>query len=297
MDGDRAVTATFTRQHELTVTIDGAGRGSVSSEPKGIDCESDCSELYDHGTEVSLTPLADAGSTFTSWSGDCTGSAGCTVTMDAAHSVTATFAAAVHTLTLGKAGTGSGTVTSSPAGIDCGIDCAEDYVEGTAVTLTPAPAIGSDFVGWSGACTGAGSCVVTMDAAKAVTATFGAGTGTAFYTVTPCRVVDTRSADGPALAAGTTRTFALTGPICGVPVTARSVAVNVTATNESEKGNLSLYPTGGAAPTSSTINFTPHLTRANNAVIGLGTGGQVSVKCNMPGGSTDFVLDVTGYFE
>jgi hypothetical protein len=298
MGGDRTVTATFApSQHELTVTTDGAGSGSVSSSPEGIDCGSDCSELYDHGTEVTLTALADAGSTFASWSGDCTGSEFCVVTMDTAQSVTATFVPIEHTLTVSTGGTGSGNVTSSPAGIDCGLDCSESYTEGTQVTLTAARGIGSDFVGWSGACTGTGSCVVTMDAAKAVTATFDTGTGAGFYTLAPCRVVDTRSADGPALAAGSIRTFAVTGPLCGVPATARSVAVNVAVTNETQRGNLSLYPAGGAAPLSSTINFTPLLTRANNAVIGLGTDGRISVKCSMPAGSTQFVLDVTGYFE
>jgi hypothetical protein len=189
-------------------------------------------------------------------------------------------------------------VTSSPAGIDCGLDCSESYAEGTEVTLTAARAIGSDFVGWSGACTGTGPCVVTMDAGKSVTATFDEGAGTGFYTVTPCRVVDTRSADAPALGSGTTRTFEVAGPICGVPATARSVAVNVTATNETQRGNLTLYPAGEPAPTSSTVNFTPFLTRANNAVIGLGTDGKIDVRCSMsPAGSTDFVLDVTGYFE
>jgi hypothetical protein len=216
--------------------------------------------------------------------------------MDAARSVTAVFTLSQYELTVSTDGTGSGTVTSSPAGIDCGSDCSEAYVEGTEVTLTPAADIGSVFVGWSGACTGTGSCVVAMDAAKSVTATFDLGTGTGFYTLTPCRVADTRLADGPALGAGTTRTFPVAG-FCDVPGTAKAVAVNVTATNETHTGNLRLYPAGGALPPTSTINFTPLLTRANNAVIGLGTGGEITVRCSMPAGSTDFVLDVTGYFE
>ena len=70
-------------------------------------------------------------------------------------------------------GTGSGTVTSTPAGIDCGTDCSESYDYGTEVTLSAVAATGSTFAGWSGAnCSGTGSCVVTMDAAKSVTATF-----------------------------------------------------------------------------------------------------------------------------
>lgn len=76
-----------------------------------------------------------------------------------------------YTLTVVKAGAGTGTVTSNPAGIACGADCSESYASG-AVTLIATPTTGSAFAGWSGACTGTGACAVTMDAAKSVTATF-----------------------------------------------------------------------------------------------------------------------------
>lgn len=76
-------------------------------------------------------------------------------------------------LTVSRAGSGAGTVTSSPAGIDCGSDCAEDYDGGAAVALSAHPAAGSTFDGWSGACSNAsGLCVLTMSQARAVTATF-----------------------------------------------------------------------------------------------------------------------------
>jgi len=77
-----------------------------------------------------------------------------------------------YALTVSKSGTGSGTVTSSPAGINCGADCTENYTSGTIVTLTATATAGSDFAGWSGACSGTGSCLVTMAEAKSVTATF-----------------------------------------------------------------------------------------------------------------------------
>ena len=77
-------------------------------------------------------------------------------------------------LTVSKAGTGSGTVTSSPLGIDCGALCVETFVEDTVVTLSATAATGSTFAGWSGACTGTGACQVTLDLAKTVTATFNA---------------------------------------------------------------------------------------------------------------------------
>ena len=67
-----------------------------------------------------------------------------------AESVTATFALAMYTLTVTTAGTGSGTVTSSPAGISCGADCSEPYNRGTVVSLTATAATGSSFGGWTG---------------------------------------------------------------------------------------------------------------------------------------------------
>ena len=76
-------------------------------------------------------------------------------------------------LTVNKAGNGSGTVTSNPAGIDCGNGCSAAFAPNTVITLTATPTAGSLFSGWSGACTGStNSCQVTMDAAKSVTATF-----------------------------------------------------------------------------------------------------------------------------
>jgi len=75
-------------------------------------------------------------------------------------------------LTVSSTGTGTGTVTSVPAGINCGSDCSETYNSGTQVTLSAAAGTSSSFAGWSGSCSGTGSCVVTMDAAKSVTATF-----------------------------------------------------------------------------------------------------------------------------
>ncbi|HWW94567.1 MAG TPA: Ig-like domain-containing protein [Vicinamibacteria bacterium] len=82
-----------------------------------------------------------------------------------------TIGANTYTLSVAKAGTGSGAVTSSPAGINCGTACSANYPAATLVTLTAAPAAGSLFSNWS-ACSGTGSCQVTMSAAQSVTATF-----------------------------------------------------------------------------------------------------------------------------
>jgi hypothetical protein len=90
-----------------------------------------------------------------------------------------------HPLTVSRQGTGSGVVVSNPAGIDCGSTCAAAYPQGTPVTLSATADPGSAFVGWSGACAGAGACVVTMDAARAVSARFDLRSYTLSITKTP----------------------------------------------------------------------------------------------------------------
>jgi Fe-S cluster biogenesis protein NfuA len=144
----------------------------VTSSPAGVSCGSDCSQSYTSGTVVTLTQTPAAGSKFVGWGGACSGAGSCQVTMSAARSVNASFIA-VYTLTVAKSGTGSGTVTSSPTGITCGTDCSQPYTYGTVVILTATPASGSKFLGWSGACTGTGTCQVTMNASKSATASFG----------------------------------------------------------------------------------------------------------------------------
>src|SRR5207244_3575948 len=149
----------------LTVSKAGAGNGTVTSAPTGINCGPNCSNTYASGTVVTLTAAPKVNSTFTGWSGGgCTGTGACTVT------VSATFSRPSFALTVSKAGTGSGTVTSSPAGITCGATCSASFASGTAVTLTAASAAGSTFTGWSGGgCSGTGACTVTVSAATTVT--------------------------------------------------------------------------------------------------------------------------------
>jgi parallel beta-helix repeat protein len=173
MDSVRSCTATFNLQtYTLSVTKAGSGSGAVTSSPAGIDCGTDCSENYNYATEVTLTATPDAGSVFAGWSGDPDCSDGL-VTMDSARSCTATFNLQTYTLSLTKAGSGSGTVTSSPAGIDCGTDCSENYSYGTVVTLTATTALGSTFNGWDGCgSTSGNTCTVTMNANKTVKANF-----------------------------------------------------------------------------------------------------------------------------
>jgi len=118
-----------------------------------------------------------------------------------------------------------------------------------------------------------------------------------FYSVRPCRVVDTRtSANGPALSAGTTRNFAVAG-VCGVSPTALAVTVNATVTGATANGHIRLFPKGQALPNISTLNFTAGQTRANNAMPAVGSDGALSVYSGQASGSVHLIMDVSGYFD
>jgi hypothetical protein len=168
------INASFALNNSLVVTKAGNGAGGVTSSPAGINCGADCSEAYTAGTVVALTATPQVGSTFTGWSGaGCTGTGACSVTMTMSEMVTATFTLNQYVITVAKNGTGTGTVTSSPAGITCGADCTETVNHGSMTTLTAAAAAGSTFTGWSGGgCTGTGTCTITATATTTVTATF-----------------------------------------------------------------------------------------------------------------------------
>jgi len=153
-----------------TLSVSETGTGTVTSSPSGINCGTACSASYFTGIPVSLTASPGSGYSFAGWSGACSGTGGCTVTMNGAESVSASFTPIIFSLSVSTAG--SGTITSSPAGINCGSTCSANYAIGTQVTLTAAPASGWNFNGWGGACSGTAPCTVTMSAAQTVSATF-----------------------------------------------------------------------------------------------------------------------------
>jgi hypothetical protein len=122
-----------------------------------------------------------------------------------------------------------------------------------------------------------------------------------FYTLTPCRLLDTRNAagplGGPALGASAQRIFTVTST-CGIPTNATAIAVNVTTVSPAALGFLAIYP-GNAFPLgTSNLNFAPGKNRANNAILYLATNGTGTIGVqNNSSGALSFLIDVVGYFR
>jgi aldose sugar dehydrogenase len=123
------------------------------------------------------------------------------------------------------------------------------------------------------------------------------GPGRDYHTVTPCRLVDTRSSTP--LVSGTERLFNVTGA-CGIPATARAVALNLAVTAPSNVGNVTLYPGNASPPLASSVNFSAGQTRSSNAIAALSSDGlgRIKARATIAGlGTTHLILDVSGYFE
>jgi PKD repeat protein len=175
---------TGTLDVNLAVNLTGSGSGTIKSSPAGISCPATCSFSFPIGSSVQLFGSADAGSTFAGITGCDSYVVGqCAMSMNSSKTVTAQFdgsgptptptpAPGNFTLSVTRAGTGTGMVSSAPAGITCGATCSATFAQATAVTLTAAPDSGSTFSGWGGACSGTGSCSLTLSADQSATATF-----------------------------------------------------------------------------------------------------------------------------
>jgi len=243
---NRFITGTAPTSFALAVTKSGTGTGTVTSSPPGISCGTTCSANFDNATVVSLTATPDSGSTFAGWSGSCTGTGACSVTMDAAKSVSANFStnAGPFALTVSKSGTGTGTVASTPSGISCGTTCSASFASGTVVSLAATPDSGSTFAGWGGACSGTGACSVTMNSAQSVSATFNSNPSVALSSVTlnPTSLVGGNSSAG---------TVTLTGAATA------NVVVTLSSNNASATVPASVIVAQGATTASFSIGTTP----------------------------------------
>ena len=129
-----------------------------------------------------------------------------------------------------------------------------------------------------------------------------------FFPLTPCRVVDTRNANGPSggpvLAANTARSFPIINVnSCGVPSTAKAAVFNVSAVAPGDNGNFIIYPAGTARPNTSVVNWSvADFATGNGAFLPLANlgGVDITVYPNMPpnsSGTVHLVIDVTGYFQ
>jgi Divergent InlB B-repeat domain len=156
-------------QTPLALTV--SGTGTVTADVPGLQCSASCSTTWNSGQALNLTATHGAGMRFVRWSGACSGSAACSVTVTPGAQVSALFAPAVFRLTVSLAG--KGTVRSSREGISCRPRCSAAFASFTPVKLTAKPAKGWKLRGWSGACRGARTtCTVPMSAVTRARATF-----------------------------------------------------------------------------------------------------------------------------
>jgi uncharacterized repeat protein (TIGR02543 family) len=148
--------------YRLSTTIAPSGAGNVSCNGAA------CKTSYGYSTTpITITATPTSGYSFSGWSGDCSGTGTCTVTMTANHAVTANFTANSYTLSTGVSPSGSGSVSCD------GAACTTSYrYSTTPITITATPASGYSFSGWSGDCSGTGTCTVAMTTNRAVTANF-----------------------------------------------------------------------------------------------------------------------------
>lgn len=156
---------------QLVVEKLGTGNGKVADSTGALNCGSTCTSGFSAGSTVLLTATPAPGSTFSGWSGGCTGiTLTCSVIVNADKAVTATFKRKLATLVVRTQG--NGTVTSKPGGISCGRSCRHQFAPGP-VSLVALPARGSHFIGWSGACRGTRhTCRLNLQRPTVVTARF-----------------------------------------------------------------------------------------------------------------------------
>ncbi|MEY3220334.1 MAG: hypothetical protein RIT27_1691 [Pseudomonadota bacterium] len=172
--------------NNFSLNITKTGNGTISSNPIGINCGTDCNETYPENTDVTLVATPETGFNFGGWTGDCNGSNSTVVLkINSAKTCKASFTAIPPPVTnnyvLTTTKTGNGTISSNPIGINCGTDCNETYPENTDVTLVATPETGFNFSSWTGDCNGSNSTVVLkINSAKTCKASF---TATAQYSI------------------------------------------------------------------------------------------------------------------
>lgn len=265
----------------VTVTKLGDGEGRVTSSPDGIDCGSRCTFNFVSDEDpayvpVTLTASAEAGSAFEGF-GEC-GSTSCTidpVERNASYEVYARFTRVQPSqfpLTVGV--TGQGKVTSAPGGIDCGAACSANFAAASTVALTAVAVPGWTFSGWGGACSGTGSCSVTMNGPASVTATF-APPDTVF-TLAVATAGGTVTSDVPGIDCGTACVAAFGA---GVPVTLTPASGGVAWSGACTGAQGCVVPMAGPRAVSASFGGAP----LSGAPVAVGLSGR-GIVSSTPGG-------------
>jgi hypothetical protein len=308
-----------------TLTVANSGNGTVTSSPSGINCGSTCSASFPGGSTVTLTATPASGFSFAGWGGACSGTGSCSVTMNTAQSVSASFVpgmATSYALTVNASG--SGTVTSSPAGINCGSTCSASYQSGTVVSLTQTANSGFAFAGWGGACSGVGTCIVTMSAAQSVSASFAAGSppasplvaavlpasrsATVGGTVTAfATMINTGAAMAPGCAispiggAPLNFTYQTTNPTTNALSGTANTPVNIPGNNGVQTFVIAVSPTAAFAPMQLPFSFAcgnvapaPSLTGLNTLLVSASTTPVPDIVALAGTASNDGILHVSG---
>jgi hypothetical protein len=235
--------------------------GILPSFVPGTDCLTlgTCVDLGQYGTDFSW------GNTYNGTSGGQTHAKSLLPVDPGSGSGGSTLLSAALTVTE----TGGGAVTSSPPGIQCGATCGANFAVGSQVTLTATPASGGNFSGWMGACSGTGTCTVTMTGGQRVAATFSQESSPTVTSISP---LSGPPAGGTSVTiTGTTLTAVTAVQFGSTNATSFSVSstTSITATSPAGSGivDVTVTTAGGTSASSAADRFTYVGTATNNTVL------------------------------
>jgi uncharacterized repeat protein (TIGR01451 family) len=295
--------------YTASCTIAASATGTLVNTATVSSAVADPNPANNAATDIdTLTPQADLSITKTD--GQTTATAGdpITYTITASNAgpsnapgatVADTVPAAITTPTWTCVGAGGGTCTAAGVG---NINDVVNLPAGGSVTYTLTGTVATGTTGsLSNTATVAAPGGVTdpvpgNNSATDTDTVVAAGLG--YFALTPCRVADTRiGLGGPVVQGQETRVFPVAG-LCGVPLSATSISLNVTVNQATAAGDVRLFEAGQPVPNASTINYVPGKTRANNAIVKLNGAGAIAAYAGQAAGSTvHLIIDVNGYFE